>query len=104
MDKKHQTLFSYRSQKTSIERINDTENRINTKKLCLYEDETKNENIIEEEIKEPHNLIHGYKIKIPFKEKKNLRSNLNLQSFNNTSCNLVNGQKILSSRKFWKKK
>jgi hypothetical protein len=99
IDKKYNTLNSYRSHQTSIERINETETHVNIAKLVLTDDEFK-----EDDTKESYNRIHGYKIKVPFKEKKNLKSTLNLQNFNNISCNLMSENKMPSSRKVWRKK
>jgi hypothetical protein len=51
------------------------------------------------------NQIQGYKVKIPFREKKNLKSTLNLRQFNKTSTSVLGAQKpFSSSRKLWAKK
>lgn len=103
IDKKNEQLFTYRSQQTSIERepvdgdINDPT------KPDLANDSRRKFHNASSNI--ANNQIEGYKIQIPFREKKNLKSTLNLRQFNKTSNSFLSGMtKLNSSRKQWKKR
>mmetsp|Transcript_30025 Transcript_30025/g.26598 ORF Transcript_30025/g.26598 Transcript_30025/m.26598 type:complete len:118 (-) Transcript_30025:45-398(-) len=99
MDKKAAALY-YKSQNTSIERGEEDDQvpSDSNKDIKLKE-------ISSNERNNQVNQIHGYKVKIPFKEKKNLRSTLSLRQFNKSSSTFIsNPTKTLNSgRKVWRK-